>query len=505
MLVVGRHVRTLRRHHNAFKGRVGVIASRPNASIESPERAKALTMLALVTANQLAPGRPSGRTDEEPVSPRRPLLGTAAQQAAFFSKPLSTTRCVLGWLFATGLFLACASVWYTPSIADSAESMVPAVAIEQGSLHCAYPAKVMSSVPPLYPVIAAGVMQVTRLGTSQANAYLFTGPRCAEPPAGPFRQPFSAKQLFLLGFVGWPILLAGFVTLLRVSGRGRSRWELLGACVLAGTPAVAEPVIELFHPEDLVAMGLILFSLAAAIRQRWLVTGVFVGLACCTKQYSLLALAPLLVAAPRRDRWRLLVAVAAVAAAVLVPFVLLVGRGAFDAIAATVATPGGTPTLVGRLHLHGFELDAASRALPLVLAAGIAAWARSRLGPALCRPQPLVAVLAASMALRLVFEVNLYGYYFMATAVALVALDIVVGHLRVETIGWILVVAAFYPPTFEPLVLVAGRDVLIVQSALSLSGLALAVLPLHRLLGQQEPPVVARGTGSSARASIAPT
>lgn len=459
-----------------------------------------------MTANQLAPGRASDRTDgDQPPSKRRPLLGSAEQQAAFFGKPVSTTRCVLGWLFATGLFLACASIWYTPSLADSGESMVPAMAIEQGSLDCAYPAQAMSSVPPLYPVIAAGVMEVTRIGTNQASAYLFTGPHCAEPLAGPSHEPFSAKQLFLLGFVGWPILLAGFVTLLRVSGRGRRRWELLGVCVLACTPAVADPLIEFFHPEDLVAMGLILLGLAAAIRQRWLVTGICVGLACCTKQYSLLALAPLLVAVPRRDRWRLLVAVTAVAAAVLVPFVLLVGRGALDAIAATIATPGGTPTLVGRLHLHGFELVAASRALPLALAAGVAAWARSRLGPALYGPRPLVALLAVSLALRLVFEVNLYGYYFMATAVALVALDIFVGHLRVETIGWILVVAAFYPAIFEPLVLIAGRDALIVQPVLSLSALALAVLPLWRLCAHEAPIAARRGAGSWRSASISST
>jgi hypothetical protein len=459
-----------------------------------------------VTANQLAPGRASERADgQQPLSRRRPLFGTAEQQAAFFGKPVSTTRCVLGWLFATGLFLACASIWYTPSVADSVESMVPAVALEQGSLHCAYPAQVMSSVPPLYPVIAAGVMEVTRIGTSQASAYLFTGPHCAEPSGGPSPQPFSAKQLFLLGFVGWPILLAGFVTLLRVSGRGRSRWELLCICVLACTPAVADPIIEFFHPEDLVAMGLILLGLAAAIRRRWLVTGICVGLACCTKQYSLLALAPLLVAAPRRDRWRLLVAVATVSAAVLVPFVLLAGRGALDAIAATVATPGGTTTLVGRLDLHGFELVAVSRALPLALAAGVAAWARSRLGPALYAPRPLVALLAVSLVLRLVFEVNLYGYYFMATAVALVALDVVVGHLRAETIGWILVVAAFYPPVFEPLVLVAGRDALIVQPVLSLSGLALAVLPLWRLCAYEAPTAAGLGARSWRRASVSST
>jgi glycosyl transferase family 87 len=449
-------------------------------------------MLARVTANQLAPGRPSDRFDEEASVPkRRSLLGSAVQQAAFLSRPLSTTRCVLGWVVATGLFLGCVSLWYTSSVSDNLESLVPAAAFEQGSLHCAYPPEITSSVPPLYPLIAAGVMEVTRIGASEAGAYLYTGAHCVTPDNVVYRS-FSAKQsLYLLGFIGWPFLLAGFVALVRASGRGRSRYEFLGVCLLACAPAVAEPLVEFFHPEDMVAMGLILLGLAAAIRRRWAAAGLCIGLACCTKQYALLAMAPLLVAAPRRERWRFLAATVAVAAAVLVPVVLLVGRDAFDAIAGTHATPGGTVTLVGRLHLHGLGLVAASRALPLALAGVIAGWARSRLGSAVLRPQPLVAILAASLALRLVFEVNLFGYYFMATAVALVALDIVVGHVRVETVGWILAVAAFYPPFFEPLVLVAGRDALIVQPVLSLSGLALAALPLWRLCREAAAPASA--------------
>jgi hypothetical protein len=386
-------------------------------------------------------------------------------------------------------------------VPDNLESIVPTVAIEQGSLHCAYPPSALSSVPPLFPLVAAGVMEITRLGTSEADAFLYTGLHCGIPRAAAYHRPFSAEQpLFLLGFIGWPVLLAGFIALLRAAGRGRSRWEFLGACLLGCTPAVTAPIIEFFHPEDLVAMGLILMALAAAIRSRWLVAGVCIGLACCSKQYSLLALAPLLVIAPRRERWRFLIAAVSVAAAILVPFAIMIGKGALEAIAATRATPGGTGTVVGRLHLHGVELLAASRVLPLTLAATVAAWTRSRLGSNLYRPQPFVALVAVSLALRLVFEVNLFGYYFMATAVALIAIDIAVGRLRVETIGWIVVTAAFYPPIFEPLVLVAGRDSLIVQPVLALSGLALAASPLYRMCVRQEP--VAESTDARPLRSI---
>jgi hypothetical protein len=413
-------------------------------------------------------------------SSRRPLLGDADRQAARFSQPVSTTRCVIGWLVATALFFGCASIWYSAGVLDANESIVPAVAIEHGVLRCAYPAADQSSVPPLYPLIAAGALAITRIGSSDVVEFPPTASGCGPTSSQALHRDYSTRSLLLLALLGWSFLLGGFVLLLRAAGRGRSRWEVFGACLIACTPAVFDTFIEYFHPEDLMAMGLILAALAAAIRSRWLAAGVCIGLACCAKQYSLLAVVPLLVTAPGRDRWRFLLAAVAVAAALVVPLSIAMGKGMVDATLGVIATPKGTATLVGRLHLHGVALVAVSRVLPLGLAGAIAGWARSRLKSALCRPQPLVALIAVSLALRLVFEVNLYGYYFMATAVALITLDVVGGRLRVETIGWITVATAFFPPAFDPLVLVAERDSLAVELPLVLCGLALAALPLYR-------------------------
>jgi hypothetical protein len=435
-----------------------------------------------VRANYLTPGRPSNRVGRRPSSPKgRALLGRADRQAAFLGKQMSPAGRVLGWLVATGLFLACVSIWYSPNVPDSPENIVPTVAIEHGTLRCAYPAYLQSSVPPLYPLVAAGVMEVTRLGTSDVRSLLYFDGQCDPSHSGLVNRHFSVQPFLLIGLLGWPILLGGFVALLSAAGRSRRRWEFLGACLIACTPAVADTLVEYFHPEDLFAMGLILAALAAAVRNRWLLSGVCIGLACCTKQYSLLVLVPLLVATPRDHRRRFLLAVVSVGALVLVPFGILIGRGALDAAAGIHATPAGNDTVVAHLHLQGVALVAASRALPLGLAVAIAVWAQSRLGSALCRAQPLVALVAACLALRLVFEVNLFGYYFMAMAVTLIALDIVVGRLRVATIGWILVTVAFFPPRFEQLVYVGERHWLIVQPVLALSGFALAALPLYQL------------------------
>jgi hypothetical protein len=419
---------------------------------------------------------------------RRPLLGDADRQAAFFSKPLSSTRCVIGWVLATALFLGCASIWYDATVPDDAtESIVPAVAITHGVFRCAYPpvsvldpATGASSVPPLYPLMVAATMAVTRIGSNDIPQYASTPSGCSRESIQALRRDYSVRSLLLFGLLGWPFLLGGFVLLLRAAGRGRSRWEVLGACLLACTPAVLDTFIAYFHPEDMIAMGLILAGLAAVLRSRWLVAGLCIGLACCAKQYSLLAAVPLLFAAPRRERWRFLLAVVGVAAVVLMPLWIAMGRGMIEATLGVHATPKGSPTFVGRLHLHGVALVAVSRALPLAVAGAAAAWARSRLKSALYQPQPLVALVALSLALRLVFEVNLFSYYFMATAVALIALDVVSGRIRVETIGWIAVAMAFFPPAFDPLVLVVERDPIAVELPLVLCGLALAALPFYR-------------------------
>ncbi len=430
-------------------------------------------------AQQLAPGSASAQLG---VASQRSLSRAARRPAAFFDHELSPAGRVLGWLVATGLFVAGVSLWYSPNVPDAFESVVPTAAVVDGSLQCAYPSYSASSVPPLYPVIAAGVMEVTRLGTSDAASLLYHEARCNPNHSRSIgRHHSSTDPVLLIGLLGWPVLLGGFVALLGAAGRSRRRWEVLGACLIACTPAVVDTLVEYFHPEDLFAMGLVFAAVAAAVRSRWLASGVCIGFACCTKQYPLLALVPLLVAVPRGQRRRFVQAVASVVALVAVPTAIVLGRGALEAWAGFHATPFGNFTVVSHLHLHGVALAAASRALPLWLAVMIALWAQSRLGAALVRAEPLLALVATCLALRLVFEVNLFGYYFMATAVALLALDVVMRRLRLATIGWIAVSTAFFPPTFERLVYTGEQHWVLTQPILALAGLALAAVPLYRM------------------------
>ena len=105
------------------------------------------------------------------------------------------------------------------------------------------------------------------------------------------------------------------------------------------------------------------------------------------------------------------------------------------------------------LHLKGALLVAVSRIFPILLAMALAWWATRRLGSSLLEPVPLISLVATCLSLRLVFEQNLFGYYFMALAVSLIVLDAVHGRIRGQLVAWLaLVVLAFDPvPRIHPL------------------------------------------------------
>ncbi len=69
-----------------------------------------------------------------------------------------------------------------------------------------------------------------------------------------------------------------------------------------------------------------------------------------------------------------------------------------------------------------------------------------RLGGSVLEPVPLISLIATSLSFRLVFEQNLFGYYFMALAVLLIVLDAVNGRIRGQLVAWLsLVLLAFDP------------------------------------------------------------
>jgi hypothetical protein len=400
---------------------------------------------------------------------------------------------LLGLLLATCVFAASVTCWFLINGSgvpgDTGEVVAPGTALLHGEPKCAYPPQLHSSVPPLYPLFEAGAMAITGIGRTGVPPGWETNPRCGPARPVPGHRSTAIWPILAIGLLMWPALLLGFHLVIRASRRGHTRWEILGACLLAAMPQLTGPLVEFFHPEDLLAMALILASVAAAIRSRWLAAGILIGLACGAKQYAALAAVPLVVSAPSGGRLRSLVAGVATLGSVAIVLRLLMGGGLVTAWGGGNATPASRGTAVDLLGLHGAGLTLVARVAPLVVAGLVAWWARGRLGSRTCEPVPLLALVTTGLALRLVFEVNLYGYYLMAACVGLITLDVAAGRLRSETIGWVILSAALYPPDVES---IAALRPLVpwpwpVPLAVAVSGVVVAALPLvHRLRRPQQ-------------------
>jgi hypothetical protein len=216
---------------------------------------------------------------------------------------------------------------------------------------------------------------------------------------------------------------------------------------MAGIPIVWMPLLIEFHPQDLLAMGLGLGGLACVRRGTWIWAGVLLGLAVSSQQFALLILAPLLVVAPQRQRVRLLLAAVGTWLIVNVPMIVATSGRAWNAVLIGSGNfPSSGGTVLRELHPHGALLVVVSRVLPIGVSMVLAWWILRRIGSAALAPVPLVSLIAISLSLRLVFEQNLFGYYFMALAVCLVLLDVIRGRIRGELVAWVAVVTLLFSP-----------------------------------------------------------
>jgi hypothetical protein len=367
-------------------------------------------------------------------------------------RPLSNWWCALGWMFATTVFLCVTRCFGGPTHADADQSAFSVWAFAHGVPSCAYPPSGMSGVAPLYSIVSGGVAAVARIGhgiTFPTSGSL--GPHCSNAVAAMTHwsnQAGAVGPTLRIGYLGWLVLMTGVVAFLRTTNRGKRGWEPLTLVLMACAPLVFLPIQEFFHPEDLVAMGLGLGGLACARRGWWVWAGLLLGLAVTSQQFALLIAAPLFVIAPKGRRFRYSVAVIGMASAIVVPLIAITSGRIIKAISGAAATPAAGSSIVAGIHLHGPVLFMVSRVTPIALGMALAYWAGRRLGPRMLEPIPLVSLFATSLALRLVFEIRLYGYYFMALTVALILLDVLRGRLRLGLIAWVGLGTLAFDPYF---------------------------------------------------------
>lgn len=362
-------------------------------------------------------------------------------------RPVSRWWCAAAWGLATVLFVTWISLIGGPTPADASQSTVEVLALARGQFNCVYPADQHTPTPPLYPLVAAAVVAATGID----------GPRIPSPswPLGPhcenglnIMDQISAShqtEVEWVGMIGWLVLLGGFVALLRAVGRGRSLWECAGVVVLACLVPVFECIASTFHPNDLMAMGLVLGAMACCVRARWGAAGALIGLACMTHQYALLAAVPLAVLTLAERRFRFVVWAGVTAAAVLGITVALAGWSVLRSVVGEGIVPTSAATWVDKLGLGNDGLAVLSRIVPLVLAGVLGLIAARRLGREAWSPPLLCSLMASCIGFRLVFEINLIGYRFAAYAVMLLALDCVVHRVRLLTFGWLIAVSFIFP------------------------------------------------------------
>ena len=371
---------------------------------------------------------------------------------SWLDAPLSAWSCLLGWGAATALFVGIVALFGGPSIIDTRESLYGTWAVAHGQMACVYPSVTLPGFPPLAPLyllLSGAVAAVAGIGHPLAfPSAAALGPHCDKAFVAMNLwsvQSGAERPTEWIGCLGWLALMGGVVAWLRASGRGRCGWEPATLVVLACLPPVWMCVQSYFHPQDLLAMGLCLGAVACALRDRWIAAGILVALAVLSQQFALLVAAPLLVLAPGRRR--LPYAAAAVVTGALVDLPLLALSGSHALRAITIGT-GNTPSVGGtvlwELHLSGAPAVLVTRVAPIAVSLALAWWVARRLGPAALRPATLLSVVAVSLGLRLVFEQNLFAYYFMALAVSLVLLDAVRGQLRNTLLAWLAAVALVF-------------------------------------------------------------
>lgn len=373
--------------------------------------------------------------------------------SSWLNQPLSNVWCVVGWLLATLLFVEITRRLGGITSGDAGDSLNTTWAIAHGRLSCSYPPGNQFGLPysaPLYPLVSGGLAALFRIGhqtTFPASAAL--GAHCATAVSAMYQWSLHARALettLQLGYVGWVALMIGAVLVLRSCGRGSCRWEPLTLLLLAITPPVIMCLHEYFHPQDLLAVGLILGAVACVPRGNWVLGGIVLGLAFASQQFALLALAPLLVITPKGKLLKFITGTLGSIVVIVTPLALFAPKAAIGAALAGSGTTWTSATLLDLTRLSGPGLFFFSRFLPIVGSMVLAWWTQKHLGSRIFEPIPFLSLLASSLSLRLFFEVNLWGYYFMAVSVFILLLDILRGRLRWSFLVWlVLIMVAFHP------------------------------------------------------------
>jgi hypothetical protein len=335
---------------------------------------------------------------------------------------------------ADGDFAVAASVTSLPDPPGFPLMAAPFVALFRGAVGspdwCTPSSRVVvplrGGVPP-----ARGTVGITECGTHAG-------------PAGVSLPPWYRAQ-GILGVASWLVLALGALALLRAGGADSLPRQAGLLTFLAFLPAASSAIVQLYHPQDIVSLGLALAGLSQSIRGRWALAGALLGAALLSKQFALLLLLPALVIAPgRRPRLVLAGSAAALAAIGLLPFVVADPRATLENLSGFGgggALPGQTVlTLVG---VHGTNASAVARDAPVVFAVAVCIWAAGRHIRWVGRPAAVVALALVCTGSRLVFESVVFPYYLLSASVLVLLVDLVARRSPHRSLAWCAAAAFF--------------------------------------------------------------
>jgi hypothetical protein len=219
-----------------------------------------------------------------------------------------------------------------------------------------------------------------------------------------------------------------------VARRAGAGFGVIAAALLVANPVTFE-ALKLGHPEELLGAALCVAAVLLA-RDRPVWAAVSLGAALATKQWALIAIAPVLIAAPRESRVRLAATAAGVAAAVVVPvaladphaFISALDHPAFGLAAMRTGNLWGITAITGHVPLGGGEsatifvvpgwLQHVAHPMVAVLTVGLGAVAVRR------RAVDPIALLAVLMLLRCALDPWDHAYYHAPFLAALIAWEV---------------------------------------------------------------------------------
>ncbi len=381
--------------------------------------------------------------------------------------PRSSAWSVAAWAIATLLFVSLTLLLGGPSQADSGQSIYTAVLMAHGDWSCAYPplasshlnGTTLTFLSPMYTLLSAVAARLLDLGAGTPfPSVAHLGVHCSNAMgqvAAWVEATNTLRPLILLGLISWIVLAGGLVATMRVSRQRRDGWEALLLVVVACSPPVLSCLEWSFHPEDIMAMGLILFAMTSLMQERWWLVGVLMGVALLTQLFALLALIPLAMVTPRRQRFAVASGIAGLMVLVVTPLELATSGAVLHSIFFGTSKVGGAHfggaggTVISSAGLHGVTLFLMSRIAPLLTAALVTFLVMKKWGDQVRRPVILASLIATCLTLRLAFEVNALGYYYMAATVSLLLIDALQGRFRGESFALIALIALAYSPVTQ--------------------------------------------------------